>query len=374
MFQRVLLTALVIVGGAVAVRILLQFRGLPMPVLPRRAGGRIRRVLRVHSYLPGWHSAAYFLAAWAVGLGSGRLLLTIDGSLAGWAETLIVVSAYFALSVYIGLAYDRYHRVERWEQFRVQRRRDARAAGILAAARSGGDGLRYSLWLRPFLSTGRIRIIAKSRYVKLKHEDESKGGYHIYFGDFETVLAEAVEPIAPLVALGDDGEQVGAGRVKVGETEWQDTFVLLASRAHSIFLMPSLRPGTQWELNYTLNTPEVLRKCVFVLPPDYRLQGRVRAKFEVPGASDVHQPDVLEARRDALEALSQLLADEDYLAMENAASGALFRLGGSSGSQLVELLPLRVATWWLGYWEGPRFVAASVRSTARWLMWEGAGF
>ena len=47
------------------------FRGLLLPALPRRPGGRLRRSLRISSYLARGFSAAYFVAAWAVSLAAG---------------------------------------------------------------------------------------------------------------------------------------------------------------------------------------------------------------------------------------------------------------------------------------------------------------
>ncbi|MET9634469.1 hypothetical protein ABZX92_44145 [Lentzea sp. NPDC006480] len=276
MFERAALTLFVVFGALTAVRIIAPFRALLLPALPRRDQGLLRRVLRVHSYLPRWWSAGYLVAGWAVGLVAGYFALQLDfDRMPAWPASLLATVIYLGLSVYVGVAYVYYHDVRGREQLRIQVRRDERAERVLADLRGGRESRGHSVWLRSFQSTGRVRVIARSKYVKLKNEDVSKGGLHVYLGDFETMLAEAVEHVAPLIALGESGEQIGAGRVRTREEDWREVFTLLTTSAHTIYLMPSLRPGTQWELDQVLMTPDLLRRCVFVLPPEYEPGMRV---------------------------------------------------------------------------------------------------
>jgi hypothetical protein len=44
------------------------FRGLLLPALPLRPGGRVRRSLRISSYLARGYCAAYFVAVCAAGV------------------------------------------------------------------------------------------------------------------------------------------------------------------------------------------------------------------------------------------------------------------------------------------------------------------
>lgn len=361
MFERVVLALVTTFGVLTAVRILAPFRGLLLPALPQSAGGRIRGALHVHSYLPRWSSAAYFVATWAVGLLAAYLAIHYLDRVPSWFASLTALLVYLAISVFIAWAHTSYHDVRRREQLRIQRRRDERAQQILTDLRCGRETLGYSVWLRSFQSTGRVRVITKSKYVKLKGEDIEKGGLHVYLGDFETTLAEALEHIAPLIALGESGEQIGAGRIRTGEDDWRDAFTFLASHAHMIFLMPSLRAGTQWELNSVLTTADLLRRCVFVLPPRYKLSTRVRASFEEPGAATTATGDVTAVREDALEAFASILDADNLERVRNATSGALIRLGGTPRNQIIGLAPLRVADWWIAYWHGPRLVKSSVR-------------
>ncbi|MDT7789017.1 MAG: hypothetical protein QOF58_7436, partial [Pseudonocardiales bacterium] len=305
MIERVFVTLLVAFGALTAVRVIAPFRALLLPALPRRGRGRLRRVLGVHSYLPRWWSAGYFVSTWAFGLAAVFLALRLDlDRMSPWLASAVATVSYLGLSVYIGAAHVYYHDVRGREQLRIQHRRDAWAEQALTDLRHGRESRGHSVWLRSFQSTGRVRVIAKSKYVKLKGEDVEKGGLHIYLGDFETMLAEAVEHVAPLIALGESGEQIGAGRVRTREEDWREVFTLLTASAHTIYLMPSLRPGTQWELDQVLTTPDLLRRCVFVLPPEYEPRLRVRARFEEPGAARTRNTDVTAARVDAIEAFA----------------------------------------------------------------------
>jgi hypothetical protein len=234
----------------------------------------------------------------------------------------------------------------------------------------------YSVWLRPFSSTGRIWVIEKSKYVRLKSEEISKGGYHVEWGDFETFLAIVLEPFAPLIALGAGGEQIGAGRIHVSEENWQDRFKLLAGSAHSVFLLPSRRSGTQWELCWLLETPRILQRCIFVVPPLPDLKLRIRASFAAPGVKYLPstklsergystlrwQQQLWDVRSEVMKTLAQFLLPEEYAKLERARHGALFQLSSESGPHIVRYSELAVSEPWWTYWSGPRFSQSRLRS------------
>lgn len=85
--------------------------------------------------------------------------------------------------------------------------------------------------------------------------------------DLETLLAHLVEPWAPLIGLGTPGEQLGAGRLESSDPTWRDQVVQLSAAAQRIFLLPSNRPGTAWELDHIAPRPHLLAKPVFIVPP-----------------------------------------------------------------------------------------------------------
>jgi hypothetical protein len=87
------------------------------------------------------------------------------------------------------------------------------------------------------------------------------------FLDLEALLAQAVEPFAPLIALGLPREQIGAGRVRCNEETWQQELELLARGASFIFVLPSDRSGTRWEIEWLLKN-DLTEKCLFLMPPE----------------------------------------------------------------------------------------------------------
>lgn len=140
----------------------------------------------------------------------------------------------------------------------AQASRDEKAHKMISEIRMDGKP-KYSLYLRPFLSTGKIQITDfEARGVTFISPEAER--------DLETVFAEALEPIAPLIALGIQGEQEGAGRVHTLNKNWQSDFIILAENAKLILLLPSNRSGTLWEIHWILKN-KVLNKCFFFMPP-----------------------------------------------------------------------------------------------------------
>jgi hypothetical protein len=92
--------------------------------------------------------------------------------------------------------------------------------------------------------------------------------------DLETMLERAVHQSGILVALGQPGEMIGAGRVAVAEEEWKDRFAALARYAACIFVIPSHRTGTAWEIQW-LHQNDLLAKCVFVMPPKVKPREKI---------------------------------------------------------------------------------------------------
>ena len=96
-----------------------------------------------------------------------------------------------------------------------------------------------------------------------------------YFEERDTIELEAVFTTSldwPAIALGEPGENVGAGRVKVEEQSWQRDFRKLAGHAIGVLVVPSYRSGTKWEIEW-LKEQGLLSRCIFVMPPKLEFGG-----------------------------------------------------------------------------------------------------
>ncbi len=147
-----------------------------------------------------------------------------------------------------------------YEQRYGQRFRDQAAESIIRTV-SAGEHARFSLYLRPFSTTGKLP------QIRSEDAERGRGGATI---DFETLLAAAVQGTTPLVALGRSGEQVGAGRIQSGDDAWQRTFALLAPGAEIIFVLPGESESVRWEVDW-LRTNQLLGRCIFLAPREGRL-------------------------------------------------------------------------------------------------------
>jgi hypothetical protein len=394
-----------------------RFRGLLLPVLPRRPGGGVRRSLRISSYLPRGFCAAYLVAAWAAGLAAGYGIVIGAGdyhrafsgtTLIDHVTGVVLVAGgivVFVLGVwYVVQAYYSYLSVRRWEQARVQRRRDLRATRTLAAIQNDAPAPygAYSIWLRPFTSTGRCWAIARSTKAGTKNQPAMVTGYRVVVADLETLLATVMEPMAPVIALGQSGEQVGAGRVDVPDDRWQEAFAVLARSAHAIFLLPSTREGTHWEIDFLMREPALLERTVFLVPPAFfgHVMGGIVGVERDPGARalgnrrklyrsryadrtakgayeayerlqavntevirDVLEAEAPEVRAEAFRTLEGILPAQDYAAVIGATGGtlsrgggALVKLGNDGAVRVTALASLRVGdTGWYRFSSGPRF-------------------
>ena len=145
----------------------------------------------------------------------------------------------------------------------VQKHRDAAARRLLEAV-LGDGGIRFCLYLRPFAITNKLPVEQESVGVHQRTFRDAFGGPPEKI-DFEAMLADALEGLPPLVGLGRPGEAIGAGRMRTDDERWQDEILALMERAVSIFIVPSSRPGTLWELQQ-IRDRGYLGKTIFVLP------------------------------------------------------------------------------------------------------------
>lgn len=142
-----------------------------------------------------------------------------------------------------------------------QKLRDRRAKNLARAViSSDGNGApRFSLYLRPFYITSKLPAVIGSSLLSFELEGEALPV------DLETVLETAIEPFAPLVGLGRPQEAAGAGRIETENTDWQNAIRHLIEKATLIFVLPSERSGTLWELSF-LKEKDLLARCIFIMP------------------------------------------------------------------------------------------------------------
>jgi hypothetical protein len=357
--QEVVVAVLAPLVALAAGRLAAQHRGLVLPMFPSRFGARARRLLRIHSYLPRWRAFAVLVGGWFLGAG---VVFGITALPEHEILLAVVIPLVFLLgSVFLVVAFEVHRRTRTKEQKRFQVRRDEWARAVFAALPSTAQP--YSLWLRPFTSTGQVWVVRRSRVVKLRHEDVEKAGFHVEFDDLETLLAAALEPVAPLIALGRTDGHVGAGRIVSTNSGWREDFLRLASSARTVFLLLSAHPGTNWETHWLLEHPAVLRRCVFVLPPAYDIDEKRRASLMEPGSTRPGNQDrtLDTVRAETLAAFTAFLTPTDRTRLAQATGGALFQLDNTDAVSVTRFVPLRVAGWWLSYWSGPRFVQSALR-------------
>ncbi len=149
----------------------------------------------------------------------------------------------------------------------VQRRRNRFAHLLDEQVRRGEYQGGFSLYLRPFASTGRVRLPNPRRISGVSFLATFFEPRHL---ELERVLSDALAMQGPLIALGKPGEHLGAGRLPADEKEWQQIVARLASAARAILVLPSHHPGTLWEISW-LKQNGLFSRCVFLMPPGYAL-------------------------------------------------------------------------------------------------------
>ncbi len=134
---------------------------------------------------------------------------------------------------------------------------------ILEAIRAEASPPPFFLYLRPFYSDA--LSIQNPRLVSLSF---LPAHYYAPTVSWESVFTERVETYGRVVSLGTPSESLSADRIESTDAEWMLTFVALASFADCIFVWPSTRTGTRWEIEWLLRE-HFSRKTVFVVPRGY---------------------------------------------------------------------------------------------------------
>ena len=146
------------------------------------------------------------------------------------------------------------------ENHAIQTRRDARAQALnnllQARPQNASTGLQpYSVYLRPFDMGDHLP-------TQLLGGGEWDAKEHV---DLETLLAEAMNPLAPMVALGPVNVATGAGRIPSRDDDWRNRVATLVAHAYCVLVIPSSSHGTFDELSL-LRAKGHLSKCVWIMP------------------------------------------------------------------------------------------------------------
>ena len=141
-----------------------------------------------------------------------------------------------------------------------QRAFDLRAAAIYRSAMDARPTEPFVLYLRPFVSTGAHKVRV------------NPGGKAVREYDLERELKRACAAIGPLIAIGESLEHLGAGRVSSSDKEWKTAIPALMQHAQLIVMLPSVRPGTLWELEQ-LVMRNWIAKTVFIDAPNTTVTG-----------------------------------------------------------------------------------------------------
>ena len=192
------------------------------------------------------------------------------------SEAVIPLVSLLVPWVLAGLLAVAGQRVQKNFVMHMMRRRSANLqTALLNRLRRGEAAEPYFLYLRPFYAdTITIDNPEVSSLPFLpSHYDAPEVSW-------EVVFSRAVEEFGLLVSLGQSSDALTADRIEVRDDQWARDFVLLASFAECIFVWPSARPGTRWEIKW-LQSNGLLSKCIFVVPKDYdRIENRSSAVQE----------------------------------------------------------------------------------------------
>lgn len=147
-----------------------------------------------------------------------------------------------------------------WAELYGQRARDLRAEAIFETLQRGEAPPPYTVYLRPFASTGAFSQTFATAAI-------GPGALAGETTELEAQIERALRPLGPLVALGAPLEHIGAGRIKVADDAWQEAIKLLLSHARLIVMLPSSRAGTLHEIDMILSS-DLIRRAVLIDPPN----------------------------------------------------------------------------------------------------------
>ncbi|HEX3532287.1 MAG TPA: hypothetical protein VH988_34940 [Thermoanaerobaculia bacterium] len=122
------------------------------------------------------------------------------------------------------------------------------------------NGRRYFLYLRPFETTGRLNVRGVGRGPIVEFEGLPKTI------EFESLLTKALEFWGTLIGTGKPGEHLGAGRIPLADSSWQEEVRRLVRYADIVFIVPGRTRSSIWEFRYLFKTG-YMRRAIVIMPP-----------------------------------------------------------------------------------------------------------
>jgi hypothetical protein len=230
------------------------------------------------SYEASTATKVLFLSANWIQLCSGivsSVLIPIFVFSFGVASRVFVDIVHSLVSLYVIMAVGVSRLLYYLNQRKSHKIRNKFASSVIADLNSDSTQS-FCLYLRPFLTSRSLRV-PNSRYNLRFLPSMDK-----FYGrrtDLETMFSISLERQKhPLVAIGETGFTLGAGKVTVSDDDWQNVFKRLAYQASIIIMVPLPRPSTLWELDYIFSHASMLEKTLFVMP--MRLRSLVPERLE----------------------------------------------------------------------------------------------
>jgi hypothetical protein len=213
----------------------------------RSFGPGLARVLEVVLYLAA--------AAWVITALYALVSLLFGGELSPMQTAYVTVACVLLAS--LGGAF-----FATFAELCGQQARDRVARRVYEALAAGREPPPYTLYLRPFASTGAFESVGVG--VGAPGTVGALLGAKI---ELEAQVERAVRPLGPLVALGRSLEHIGAGRIEIGDDNWRPAAQLLMSKARLLVMLPSSRLGTLEEIEMILDTG-LIERTVLIDPPN----------------------------------------------------------------------------------------------------------
>ncbi|MBH3428874.1 hypothetical protein [Pseudomonas alkylphenolica] len=163
----------------------------------------------------------------------------------------------------------------------TQSRRDGETSKLIEIIQANKKPkTKYYIYLRPFCVTGQVYAVDKN-FISNAHgsrhaiQEYSQEGKHIGVQiplmeikiptgnqqsllelnpEWEIIFEKGIRPFGQLIALGQPGESIGAGRYKTPDEGWEDIFLQLSVNASGFFIVPSTHLGTLWEIQWLKKT------------------------------------------------------------------------------------------------------------------------
>ncbi len=169
---------------------------------------------------------------------------------------------------------------------RANRQFQQRQWNVLAKQLADGEiqnlpnGAPFALYLRPF---------ALEKFLR-----QPKRFFTVFFRDvvnFDFVLQEYFRGMEMLmISIGATNEEPGAGHVMTDDTVWRERFRTLATRAHTIVVVPGVQPSIRSEIRW-LRDANLLSKAIFFKPGPYPSPYWQSAQEVFKTEEGIHLPD-----------------------------------------------------------------------------------